>query len=282
MPFCLAVLRLRCESMSEPVRKPLRILEIETFGRGGLTHYAYNLSLALAERGHEVTFVTGAAYELEGLSRLPANACVVKEIGRTSHRLGGALPTLALSVLRKAEALYDSVAVARLARRIDPDVIHLHSTNPSALAFLRVLAALGRPLVATAHVVTPHEPIRFQNAIYERIHGLGDLIVAHSEFDRKRLMLEFNVAPAGVTVIPHGEYGFFEQGAEPVDRRAARESLGLGSKDQVALFFGYIREYKGLDVLLEAWPAISESRPAARLARHSDRPDSALRTERIL
>ena len=50
----------------------MRILEVETFGRGGLTHYAYNLSCALAERGHEVTLVTTVAYELEE-RKLPAN-----------------------------------------------------------------------------------------------------------------------------------------------------------------------------------------------------------------
>ena len=43
----------------------MRILEVETFGRGGLIHYAYNLSCALAERGHDVTLVTTVAYELE-------------------------------------------------------------------------------------------------------------------------------------------------------------------------------------------------------------------------
>lgn len=31
------------------------------------------------------------------------------------------------------------------------------------------------------------------------------------------------------------------------------------------MFFGYIREYKRLDLLLEAWPAVVEARPAARL-----------------
>ncbi len=61
----------------------MRILQIETFGRGGLIHYAYNLSCALAERGHEVTLMTAAAYELEGRS-LPANVRLVK-VHRAHH-----------------------------------------------------------------------------------------------------------------------------------------------------------------------------------------------------
>ncbi len=66
-------------------------------------------------------------------------------------------------------------------------------------------------------------------------------------------------------VIPHGEYGFFERGGDVQDRDTARRSLGLEPQDEVALFFGYIREYKGLDVLLEAWPKVMDARPGARL-----------------
>lgn len=242
----------------------MRILEIETFGRGGLIHYAYNLSLALAERGHRITLVTAAGYELEERV-LPRGVEVIQAIARASRRFGGKLPALPLSLLRKVETIQDAFAVTALARRLRPDVIHLHCTNPAALLYLDRLRTLGRPLVATAHVVTPHEPIRFQQAVYRRIHGLGRLIIAHSKFDKARLLEEFAVDPERVTVIPHGEYGFFERGGEAMDRTAARESLGLGARDEVALFFGYIREYKGLDLLFEAWPAVAAARPAARL-----------------
>lgn len=243
----------------------MRILEIETFGRGGLTHYAYNLSLALAERGHEITFVTAAGYELEGRSDQPANVEVVQAIGLGSHRFGKAIPRLAQGLFRKLEAISDAVRVAALARRLRPDVVHLHCTNQAAVLYLSLLERLGPPLVATAHVVTPHERIPFQDQIYHRIHQLGSLIVAHSAFDRRRLLQEFAVDPERVRVIPHGEYGFFERGGQPTDREAARRGLGLEPGDEVVLFFGYIREYKGLDLLLDAWPAVTEARPAARL-----------------
>ena len=278
------------------LQEPLRILEIETFGRGGLTHYAYNLSQALAERGHQVTFVTAAGYELEGRAGLAKGVTVVKAIGRASqryadhrfdghrcasHRNGGtkqaeqrrAVPAFALSLLRKVEAIFDAFAVALLARRLRPDVIHFHCTNPVSLLYLCLLQRLGRPLVATAHVVTPHERIRFQKMVYRCIHRLGRLIIAHSDFDRQRLLREFAVDPQRVAVIPHGEYSFFE-GSEPIDRSTpkgaserekARRSLGLEPQDEVALFFGYIREYKGLDLLFESWPAVVAARPKARV-----------------
>lgn len=245
-------------------RRPLRILEVETFGRGGLIHYAYNLSCALADRGHDVTLVTAAAYELEGRA-LPPRVGLVKAIARRTHRLRASWPARARQWAVRLEAVADACGVAVLARRLRPDVVHLHCTNQIALAYLILLRLTGVPVAVTAHVVTAHERSRVQDAVHRYIHRLSPLIVAHSGFDRRRLVEEFAVDPGRVRVIAHGEYGFFGRDAEPVGREAARRSLGLGQTDEVALFFGYIREYKGLDVLLDAWPAVASARPGARL-----------------
>jgi glycosyltransferase involved in cell wall biosynthesis len=245
-------------------RRPLRIMEVETFGRGGLIHYAYNLSGALAGRGHDVTLVTAAAYELEGRA-LPPRVTVVKAIARATHRRGASLPAGARRWAVKLEALADACRVAFLARRVRPDVVHLHGTNQSALAYLIMLRLTGLPVAVTAHVVTAHERTRIEDAVHRAIHRLSPLIIAHSEFDRTRLVEEFAIDPARVTVIPHGEYGFFGDDTAPVEPAVARRRLGLDPSDEVALFFGYIREYKGLDVLLDAWPAVAQARPGARL-----------------
>jgi glycosyltransferase involved in cell wall biosynthesis len=55
--------------------------------------------------------------------------------------------------------------------------------------------------------------------------------------------------------VPHPVYSLF---GEAIDRRAAREQLGIRS-DRVLLFFGYVRKYKGLHVLLEALALVPES-----------------------
>jgi glycosyltransferase involved in cell wall biosynthesis len=245
-------------------RRPMRIMEVETFGRGGLIHYAYNLSCALAERGLDVTLVTAAEYELEGRV-LPPRVTLVKAIARFTHRFRASLPARAMRWAVKLEALADACRVAILARRVRPDVVHLHGTNQSALAYLILLRLTGIPVAVTAHVVTAHERSRVQDAVHRGIHRLSPLIIAHSEFDRTRLVEEFAIDPARVTVIPHGEYGFFGHDTDPVEPGAARRRLGLDAGDEVALFFGYIREYKGLDVLLDAWPAVATARPRARL-----------------
>jgi glycosyltransferase involved in cell wall biosynthesis len=159
----------------------------------------------------------------------------------------------------------DALKVAAVARRLRPEIIHLHCTNPIAFLYVLLFRLLRIPLAATAHVVTPHEPMRFQGFVYGSSYRLCQLLITHSEVDRRRLIDELGVNPDHLAVIPHGEYGFFERCGELPERHTARIHLGLASDAEVALFFGYIREYKGLDVLLDAWSAVLEARPRARL-----------------
>ena len=49
--------------------------------------------------------------------------------------------------------------------------------------------------------------------------------------------------------VPHPLYDNF---GEIISKKEARKKLGINSDDRVLLFFGFIRKYKGLDILLEA------------------------------
>jgi glycosyltransferase involved in cell wall biosynthesis len=44
-----------------------------------------------------------------------------------------------------------------------------------------------------------------------------------------------------------------------------RNEFGFSEKDKVLLFFGYVRKYKGLDLLIDAFPSIKSSIPGAKL-----------------
>jgi glycosyltransferase involved in cell wall biosynthesis len=49
--------------------------------------------------------------------------------------------------------------------------------------------------------------------------------------------------------ILHPVYDTF---GEPIPKEEARKILGINTNDKILLFFGFIRKYKGLDILLEA------------------------------
>jgi glycosyltransferase involved in cell wall biosynthesis len=53
--------------------------------------------------------------------------------------------------------------------------------------------------------------------------------------------------------------------AAPADRAAARSRLGLPAGAAVALFFGFVRPYKGLEGLIDALPAVAARVPALQL-----------------
>jgi len=57
----------------------------------------------------------------------------------------------------------------------------------------------------------------------------------------------------------------YERFGDPVPPSEARASLDLPGDGPVLLFFGFVREYKGLHVLLEAMPTILDRLPEARL-----------------
>ncbi len=53
--------------------------------------------------------------------------------------------------------------------------------------------------------------------------------------------------------------------SENFDRKTERTELNYSDEDKVLLFFGYVRKYKGLDVLLEAFPQILRRIPEVKL-----------------
>jgi glycosyltransferase involved in cell wall biosynthesis len=243
----------------------VRIVEVEVFGRGGLTHYVYCLGTALANRGHEVCIVTAADYELQSrVPSFPDGLSIRPLFSRLSQRLKGRMPGRVLRALKGVEFFGDAVSVLRYVRRERPDIVHVHCTNQIALWLMWLLRCAGVPVVWTAHDVTPHESFRGERAVYGTIYGGSDLVIAHSERDRERLREEFEFADGRIAVIPHGDYQIFEAGT-PVARDAARRTIDVADDAEVVLFFGFIREYKGLDVLFDAWPEVAAERPRARL-----------------
>jgi Glycosyltransferase len=55
--------------------------------------------------------------------------------------------------------------------------------------------------------------------------------------------------------IPHPLYDNF---GEMISKKEAREKLKIGLNEKIILFFGFIRKYKGLDILLEAMEILKE------------------------
>jgi glycosyltransferase involved in cell wall biosynthesis len=73
-------------------------------------------------------------------------------------------------------------------------------------------------------------------------------------------------------------YDCYQQNKE-IDLQKTKEGLGFTKDSIILLFFGYVRKYKGLDILIEAFPKILLEIPESRLlivGEFYDKPDPYL------
>jgi glycosyltransferase involved in cell wall biosynthesis len=238
--------------------------------------YDHALCRALGAAGAEVELFTSrfayaAVPPAEGYRRR-------ERFYRLAHRGAAAgRRSRANRALKLAEHVPDMLRYRRAARAAE--VVHFQwlTVQPLDVRLLprrRSTPAGERPkLVLTAHDVLPREPragqLRAQRRLYERM----DAVVVHSEHGRERLVRELGVDPDRVHVIPHGALTHLAE--LPADRSRERLASGehprfgqrvgggvgglrvgglpIDADGPVALFFGLLRPYKGLDVLLRAW-----------------------------
>lgn len=105
------------------------------------------------------------------------------------------------------------------------------------------------------HNVVAHEPGRMSRFLTRQTLRLGDAFLVHSEKDRSDLRAMLPGVP--VAMAEHPSYELPPE--QLVDRRAARDALQL--EGDVLLFFGFVRPYKGLDVLLDAMALVLPRHP---------------------
>ena len=102
-------------------------------------------------------------------------------------------------------------------------------------------------VVCIADNVLPHEKRPFDTAFTRYFLKSCDAFITMSEKVRDDLRLFQPVKP--VQVVAHPLYDNF---GERISKNEARLHLGLPASEKVILFFGFIRKYKGLDLLLQA------------------------------
>ena len=205
--------------------------------------YDRALCAALARAGAEVTLAT-SRFDYGDVT--PAHGFAVDD--RAFYRW---LPGAPGGRLRLAAKLAQHAPDMLRLRRRAADVVHFQWLAVQHLdAHLLPRAA---PTVLTAHDVLPREErTRGQRAAQKRLYEKVDAIVVHSRHGERRLVEEAGIDPAKVEVIPHGAFVHLtEIPPAPLPLPDAGRRL--------VLFFGLLRPYKGVDVLLDAWRGIDDA-----------------------
>lgn len=149
------------------------------------------------------------------------------------------------------------IKTARRIREFAPDVLVVRYWMPffaPSLGYVCRHAAQNTRVVSILDNVIPHEKRPFDKALTKYfISGSDGCVTLCSEVGEQL----HAIAPGKKSaVLYHPLYSHF---GERLPREEAERKLGLPHGGKNLLFFGLIREYKGLDILLEAFRTLDES-----------------------
>lgn len=126
--------------------------------------------------------------------------------------------------------------------------------GPAFASSVGPLRRRGTRVVLVCDNLVPHEKRPFDAAFTSWMLRNSDGYLVMSDAVARDLDALKPGAPR--RRVKHPFYAQFDAGR--YTRETARAKLGLDG--EVVLFFGYIRRYKGLDTLLEAWPRVRAAR----------------------
>lgn len=215
--------------------------------RGGIAHYTASLAQAFQQEGHEV--------KIYSFSRQYPNWLYPGKSDKDPSPRSVELPTVyAIDTLNP----WTWIKTAALIASYQPDlVIFQWWTTFMAPAFTTIgqlCKRRGLSLLFLIHNVYPHEKRWFDPWLVRATLKLGDAFVVQSPQERDKLLHLF--PDARVFLHPHPVYSPVND--QKISKPEAKVRLGLDPDLPVALFFGIVRPYKGLSLLLESVAALKQ------------------------
>ena len=209
--------------------------------RGGLASIMETMAREYMRRGHEVAIYT---FRVQYPSLLFP--------GKSQYVDAPAPDDLHIERVVNTVNPLNWIAVGRRLRRERPDMVLMKNWTPFMAPCFGAIARIARGNGVTRVIcqidnVEPHEHHIVDRPFNRYFLGAVDGFVYMSEQVHGELKA-YTSAP--MLFSPHP---MFENFGEAVDRAEACRRLGLDPDIRYMLFFGLIRDYKGLDLLLRAW-----------------------------
>lgn len=209
--------------------------------RGGLATYNQLLAIKLKEQGHNVRIVT---FSLQYPSILFP--------GKTQYSTDPKSDDIDIEVSLNSINPFNWLALGNRLKKEKPDLVIFRYWMPFMGPALGTLGRIIRKnkhtkVVAITDNIIPHEQRFFDAPFTSYFVNSCDGFVTMSEAVLQDLRT-FTDKPAGYN--PHPMYESF---GTQLAKEEARQKLGLSKDGKYLLFFGFIRKYKGLDILLKAF-----------------------------
>lgn len=221
---------------------------------GGMSTFNERLAKALLQAGHTVSIYT---FSLQYPSFLFP--------GTSQYSTEPAPAGLDIKVLINSINPFNWIKVGNIIRKERPDIIvvryWLPFMGPCFGTILRIAKKNHHSkVVCIADNVIPHEKRAGDKAFTKYFIKPVDAFITMSEKVLDDLKLFNNTKPAAY--IPHPLYDNF---GEKIPKETARKNLGISVDEKIILFFGFIRKYKGLDILLDAMALLKDKMPDLKL-----------------
>lgn len=222
--------------------------------RGGLATIIESLAREFQARGNEVTIDT---FSLQYPRLLFP--------GKSQFRTGEKPHDISIARTVSTVGPLSWWRVGRRLRREAPDAVVLKYWTPLMAPCFGTICRLARKNGKTKVIVhldniTPHEPHFYDRMLNRYFLGSCDGFIYMSEAVNRDLRTYLPNAKALFS--PHP---LFDNYGTKVPREEACARLGLNPEMGYVMFFGYVRDYKGLDILLDAWALLkAEGKTADR------------------
>lgn len=215
--------------------------------RGGLATIIETLARTFSRRGNEVSIDT---FSLQYPRLLFP--------GKSQFRTGPAPDDLAIELTVSTVNPFSWLRVGRKLRRQRPDLVVLKYWTPLMAPCFGTICRLARRNGHTKvaiHLdnITPHESHFYDRLLNRYFLRSCDGFIYMSDAVKADLDTYGLDKPALFS--PHP---LFDTYGERVDRTEACARLGLDPQTEYVMFFGYIRDYKGLDLLIDAWAMLRQ------------------------
>lgn len=219
-------------------------------GSGNLGMYDYEL-LSRMKNKH-ITFFGSESYDYLQLNNV--NCKLWFKYGKITNSVSKGLSYI-LTMFR----IFFNILLQR------PSVVHIQWIRLPIfdIFYYKLLRnVLNIKLVYTVHNILPHIRHKHDTEYYGKMYRLCDALMAHTETTKKQLVEGFKIGPDKIFIAPHGPLKYIHDTKElTMTIEGLKQSYNLHNKT-IYLLIGFQSEYKGTDLLIDAWrrsPILSES-----------------------
>lgn len=209
--------------------------------RGGIADFNQALAKSYQQKGHKVKVFT---FSLQYPGFLFP--------GKTQFAKGEKPVEIEINVSINSINPFSWIKTGNRIAKENPEQVIIHYWMPFMASCLGTIAKQikknsNAKIIGIMHNVIPHENFPLKNQLTKYFVSQCDGFIAMSKSVLKDL--EQFTTNQNKIFIPHPVYNIF---GEKISKQESLKNLNLSSEYKYLLFFGIIRKYKGLDILIKA------------------------------